>query len=280
MESLTEKLCAFARAWHSSHSDHTVFNDFLALDFMGQEEYEKVSNFILKRFPQESENSVEFFNRKYFLPIVLSRSRFAEDRVKLESQSGKIQYVICGAGVDTFSFRNKNPNVEVFELDLLATQSYKKKRIQELHWNIAENVHFVAIDFSKDRIIDKLVENGFDRQKPTVVSILGVSYYLPLSVFAETIRQFSEIATTGISIIFDYLQKGAFTAPVLQLKKIVADCGETMAEGFRDHEVFDVLERNGFKVDEFLGESALQQRYFRTGNLKAFDSVRLIAAIK
>ena len=152
MESLTAKLCSFARAWHSSHSDHTVFNDFLALDFMGQEEYEKVSNFILKRFPQESENSIEFFNRKYFLPIVLSRSRFAEDRVKLESQSGKIQYVICGAGVDTFSFRNKNPNVEVFELDLLATQSYKKKRIQELHWNIAENVHFVAIDFSKDRI--------------------------------------------------------------------------------------------------------------------------------
>ena len=280
MESLTAKLCAFARAWHSSYSDHTVFNDFLALDFMGQEEYEKVSNFILKRFPQESENSVEFFNRKYFLPIVLSRSRFAEDRVKLESQSGKIQYVICGAGVDTFSFRNKNPNVEVFELDLLATQSYKKNRIRELHWNIAKNVHFVAVDFSKDRIIDKLVENGFDRQKPTVVSILGVSYYLPLSVFAETIRQFSEIATTGISIIFDYLQKGAFTAPVLQLKKIVADCGETMAEGFRDHEVFDALERNGFKVDEFLGESALQQRYFRTGNLKAFDSVRLIAAIK
>ena len=145
MESLTAKLCAFARAWHSSHSDHTVFNDFLALDFMGQEEYEKVSNFILKRFPQESENSVEFFNRKYFLPIVLSRSRFAEDRVKLESQSGKIQYVICGAGVDTFSFRNKNPNVEVFELDLLATQSYKKNRIRELHWNIAKNVHFVAI---------------------------------------------------------------------------------------------------------------------------------------
>lgn len=280
MESLTAKLCAFARAWHSSQPDHTVFNDFLALDFMGREEYDKVSNFILKSFPQESEHSVEFFNRKYFLPIVLSRSRFAEDRVKLEAQSGKIQYVICGAGVDTFSFRNKNPDVEVFELDLLATQIYKKNRIRELNWNISKNVHFVAVDFSKDRILDKLVENGFDRKKPTVVSILGVSYYLPLSIFAETIRQFSEIATTGISIIFDYLQRGAFSDSVLQLKKIVADCGETMAEGYRDREVFEVLERNGFKVDEFLGESALQQRYFQKKKLKAFDSVRLIAAVK
>ena len=97
MESLTAKLCAFARAWHSLQSDHTVFNDFLAFDLMGREEYENVSRLILKRFPQESENSVEYFNKKYFLPIVLSRSRFAEDRVKLLARSGKIQYVICVA---------------------------------------------------------------------------------------------------------------------------------------------------------------------------------------
>ena len=62
MESLTAKLCAFARAWHSLQSDHTVFNDFLAFDLMGREEYENVSRLILKRFPQESENSVEYFN--------------------------------------------------------------------------------------------------------------------------------------------------------------------------------------------------------------------------
>ena len=142
MESLTAKLCAFARAWHSLQSDHTVFNDFLAFDLMGREEYENVSRLILKRFPQESENSVEYFNRKYFLPIVLSRSRFAEDRVKLLARSGKIQYVICGAGVDTFSFRNKEPNIEVFELDLLPTQSYKKNRIRELKWRSALQATF------------------------------------------------------------------------------------------------------------------------------------------
>ena len=56
MESLTAKLCAFARAWHSLQSDHTVFNDFLAFDLMGREEYENVSRLILNRFPQESEN--------------------------------------------------------------------------------------------------------------------------------------------------------------------------------------------------------------------------------
>ncbi len=247
---------------------------------MGREEYENVSRLILKRFPQESENSVEYFNRKYFLPIVLSRSRFAEDRVKLLARSGKIQYVICGAGVDTFSFRNKDPNVEVFELDLLPTQSYKKNRIRELKWSVSENVHFVAIDFSKDSIVERLVANGFDCKKPTVISILGVSYYLPLPVFAETVRQFSEIASTGISIVFDYLQKDAYSNSVQELRKIVADCGETMAEGYLDREVFEVLERYGFKVDEFLGENALQQRYFLLGNLKAFDSVRLIAAVK
>jgi methyltransferase (TIGR00027 family) len=188
--------------------------------------------------------------------------------------------VICGAGVDTFSFRNKDPNVEVFELDLLPTQSYKKNRIRELNWSVSEKVHFVAIDFSKDSIVEKLVANGFDRRKPTVISILGVSYYLPLPVFAETVRQFSEIASTDASIVFDYLQKDTLSNSVQELRKIVADCGETMAEGYLDREVFEVLERYGFKVDEFLGENALQQRYFLIGNLKAFDSVRLIAAVK
>ena len=186
----------------------------------------------------------------------------------------------CGAGVDTFSFRNKDPNVEVFELDLLPTQSYKKNRIRELKWSVSENVHFVAVDFSKDSIVERLVANGFDRKKPTVISILGVSYYLPLSVFAETVRQFSGIASTDISIVFDYLQKDAYSNSVQELRKIVADCGETMAEGYLDREVFEVLERYGFKVDEFLGENALQQRYFLTDNLKPFDSVRLIAAKK
>jgi O-methyltransferase involved in polyketide biosynthesis len=70
--------------------------------------------------------------------------------------------VICGAGVDTFSFRNKNPDVEVFELDLLPMKSYKKNRIQELKWNVSEHVHFVAVDFSKDSIVERLVGNGFD----------------------------------------------------------------------------------------------------------------------
>ena len=79
MESLTAKLCAFARAWHSLQSDHTVFNDFLAFDLMGREEYENVSRLILKRFPQESENSVEYFkkntsSRLYFLGAALPRT--------------------------------------------------------------------------------------------------------------------------------------------------------------------------------------------------------------
>jgi hypothetical protein len=94
------------------------------------------------------------------------------------------------------------------------------------------------------------------------------------------VRQFSGIASTDISIVFDYLQKDAYSNSVQELRKIVADCGETMAEGYLDREVFEVLERYGFKVDEFLGENALQQRYFLTDNLKPFDSVRLIAAKK
>ncbi|MBO7395160.1 MAG: class I SAM-dependent methyltransferase, partial [Ruminococcus sp.] len=214
-ESVTAKICAFVRAWHSNRSREKIFDDYLAYDFMGKEEYDSIYELIssgLDGSEQLSREETELMINEYFAPIPLSRIHFNEIRLAdFAKANGKVQYVICGAGSDTFSFRNTNDDIEVFEIDHPDTQRYKLEKIRELEWNIRGNVHFVPVDFEKERMCDKLLAAGFDPAKKTFFSLLGVSYYLTLDVFTDTLRQMSELSALGSRVVFDYpIKTGVF----------------------------------------------------------------------
>ena len=160
-ESITAKLCAFTRAWHSNKSKHKVFDDYLAYDLMGKDEYENIQQYIqeaiLKQLFGDYEDeikNVEEVIKEYIAPIVLSRIYFTESLLTtFAEENGPIQYVICGAGYDTFSWRNTNEDITIFEIDHPDTQRYKMKKIEELEWNIPNNVHFVSVDFEKEIMV-------------------------------------------------------------------------------------------------------------------------------
>ena len=212
-ESVTAKICAFVRAWHSNRSREKIFDDYLAYDFMGREEYDSIYELISNELggsERLSREETELLINEYFAPIPLSRIHFNEVRLAdFAAENGKIQYVICGAGSDTFSFRNANDNIEVFEIDHPDTQRYKLEKIRELEWNIRKNVHFVPVDFEKERMCDKLIEAGFDPEKKAFFSILGVSYYLTLDVFADTLSQIAELSALGSAVGFPRRNLGA-----------------------------------------------------------------------
>ena len=133
-ESITAKICAFARAWHSTYSRDRIYDDYLAFDFMGKEEYENIYDMISDGLvgserleKEEAEKAIV----KYFAPIPLSRLHFNENKlIDFAAENGKIQYVICGAGEDTFAFRNDNEDIEIFEVDHPDTQRFKLDRIK------------------------------------------------------------------------------------------------------------------------------------------------------
>ena len=211
-ESITAKLCAFARAWHSNKARHKIYDDYLAYDIMGKEEYDEIQEMISRVFgeikPVLRSKSVQEIIENYIAPIPLSRIHFSESRLqRFAAEQGRIQYVICGAGSDTFSFRNDNPDIEIYEIDHPDTQQYKLEKIRALEWNIPKNVHFVPVDFETERMTDKLLEAGFDPQVKTFFSILGVSYYLTLPVFAETLAQIAELSVSDSVLVFDYPQR-------------------------------------------------------------------------
>ena len=281
-ESMTAKLCAFARAWHSNKAPEKVFDDYLAFDLMGKEEYDETRQFISSGFADLGGADTEYFLNKYISPIILSRIHFTENRLRKFSENNKVQYVICGAGADTFSFRNENPDIEIFEIDHPDTQRYKLERIKELEWNIPKNVHFVSVDFENEKMTEKLPEAGFDPDKKTFFSILGVSYYLTLPVFTETLVQIAELSAVESVLAFDYPQKsGNFPERVGILESMTESLGEKMQGGFDYSDVSRALYSLGFQIDTFLTPPKIQEEYFdgRNDGMKAFENVNLLSAV-
>lgn len=280
-ESYTAKLCAFARAWHSNTARQKIFDDYLAYDLMGWENYETVKRQILSDYTDGTRDGLGRFLNDYFAPIPLARLRFTESRLGKFAEQGNVQYVICGAGADSFSFRNPNPRIEVFEVDHPDTQRYKRERVRQLEWNVPHNVHFVPVDFEKETMTGGLLSAGFSPEKPTFFSILGVSYYLTLPVFTETLRQIAALSSLGSVLSFDFpLKSGDFPARVKELEQITENLGESMRGGFDYGEVSRALYALGFQIDTYLTPEKVQEAYFkdRADGMRAWENVCLLSA--
>lgn len=284
-ESVTAKICAFVRAWHSNLSRQKIYDDYLAYDMLGKEEYDSIYELIssgLDGSQQFSREDTEQIISEYFAPIPLSRIHFNESRLAdFAKANGKVQYVICGAGSDTFAFRNDNEDIEIFEIDHPDTQRYKLEKIRELEWNLRPNVHYVPVDFEKERMCDKLLASGFDPNVKTFFSILGVTYYLTLHVFTDTLNQMAELSALGSELVFDYpIKTGVFPRRVERLELMTEALGEIMRGGYDYNEVSRALYGLGFQIDTYMPPEKVQKEYFdgRADDLKAFENVSLISA--
>lgn len=294
-ESVTAKLCSFARAYHSNFVKNKIFDDYLAYDLMGKENYERTGYLIEKDFDEEA--SADFYNFKnqnirekldeLISPIPLSRIAYAErELARFAWERGECQYVILGAGMDTFSFRNENDNITVFEVDHPDTQRYKLECIKELEWNIPKNVRYVAVDFSRDDMEEKLLNAGFDPTRPSFFAILGVTYYLTLPIFEGTVEKIRNLSSAGSKLVFDYPDDEFFAEDavprVKKLAEITEALGEQMQHGYAYKEVEDALLRHGFLIDDHADPKKIQKRFFegRDDNLRAYENIHLILAKK
>lgn len=292
-ESMTAKICSFARAYHSNYSRIKIFDDFLAYDLMGKKEYEEIGEFIENDFNTNCFDKKSGFQSthirsaliRYILPIPLSRAAFAENEFSsFASRYDTCQYIICGAGMDTFAFRNENPGIRVFEVDHPDTQRYKLEKIKKLEWIIPKNVRYVPVDFSKGDIVFALRTAGFSSKLPSFFTILGVTYYLTFPVFEDTIRKISYLSGAGDEIVFDFPDETTFSAKsaprVRRLSEITSKLGEKMLHGYSAKEIQSVLKRQSFQIAVHKTPDKIQSDYFknRTDGQCAFENIHFIAA--
>jgi methyltransferase (TIGR00027 family) len=290
-ESMTSKICAFARAHHSYYNRDKVYDDYLAFDLLGSDEYEYFRDLIVQKLAEEIDNKEEIvrwntFLDEYISPIPLSRISYTEEKLlEFAKENGSCQYVICGAGLDSFAFRNENPNIEIFELDHPNTQQHKLQRINNMEWTIPQNVHFVPINFENQNIDETLLTAGFNLDKKTFYGILGVSYYLTLDTLKKTFDKISKISASGSHIVFDYPDDISWKdekSPerVRKLRILTEELGEKMTDGFNYEELEKILIDSGYKVVDYQSPKQIQEKYFsnRKDHLRAFENVHFVAA--
>lgn len=135
--------------------------------------------------------------------FMAARSRYAEDRLGANYEAGVRQYVVLGAGLDTFAYRNPWPDLKVFEVDHPATQAWKRDRLREADIAVPDNLTFAPVDFQGQTLADGLAAAGFDAGRPAFVSWLGVIYYLTQEMAFETLGLIAAWPT-GSEIVFDF----------------------------------------------------------------------------
>src|SRR6266436_8274660 len=142
---------ASQRAAHQMLDNPKIFDDPFALRIIGAEAESK-----LRLSLAQFQNLLERELRAY----MVVRSRYAEDELARAIQKGVCQYVILGAGLDTFAYRNRFPLLRVFEVDHPATQARKRRRLEEATIPIPASVTFVSVDFGRQMVTDALGQSG------------------------------------------------------------------------------------------------------------------------
>jgi hypothetical protein len=155
-----------------------VFEDPLAVRILGRTYGEE-----LRRTPTRADRPFSTGLRAF----LVARSRYAEDNLAVAVASGVTQYVLLGAGLDTFAYRNRWPNLQVFEIDHPATQQWKRELLQAAEIPIPPSLRFSPVNFETQSLAEQLYAAGFDPGVPAFFAWLGVVPYLTPEAFRSTL---------------------------------------------------------------------------------------------
>lgn len=252
---------ALRRAVHQVLDRPCVLDDPIAVPLLG-------TRFV---FDQNGESGRV---ARAFRAFMAARSRYAEDRLAECVADGVTQYVILGAGLDTFAYRNPFPRLRVFEVDFPATQAWKRQMLAEAAITPPADLTFVPLDFEHKTLSEGLSENGFDCDRPAFFGWLGVVPYLTLEAFRATLAAVAKLPA-GTAVSFDYALSPKSLGPLRRmalnaLAERVAKAGEPFQLFFAPDELDAEFWRAGFRRFEQLDSSQINERYFarRSDGLK------------
>ena len=298
---LTALTSLFARAWHNERYAVRVLEDDVSRKLLTDEEYCTVGeymtagiSFFVPQFSGTKEQALSFVATEYLCPSVLARAVFSEQALRTAAKIGTKQYVLLGAGYDTFSYRQPEfaKKMRIFELDTASTVQDKIARLARAGMTPPENVQYLAADFTHTGWEKVLHENpAFDRTVPTFCSLLGLVYYLPTADFVRLLCTLRDLLCAGSSLVFDYPDENAFggRAGIRAQKqaKLADAAGEKMYGGYSEQTLTRLLSDCVFRVYEHLTPAEITAQYFALHNranpetpLRAFDNVNFCLAVR
>ncbi|RZJ33411.1 MAG: SAM-dependent methyltransferase [Flavobacterium sp.] len=206
---------------------------------------------------------------------IVARARFVEDIAKDEIENGVMQYVLLGAGLDSFAQRNAavSSRVDIYEIDQPDTLAWKEEKLIQNGYEIPTNLHFVPVDFEKSSWWDELIKKGFDINSTTFVSCTGVTLYLTKDAIADTLKRMVSLAagsTVAISFYLPLEQLDEEDKPLLEMAiKGASASGTPFVSFFRIDEIVKLADDIGLTHIQTISTKEMTERYFirRTDNL-------------
>lgn len=199
---------------------------------------------------------------------IVARARFIEDLTIEQSQKGISQYVLLGAGLDTFAQRRPDlaSAMQLFEIDQPDTQEWKQQRLKESGYGTPDWLHFVSVDFEKNSWWDEMIKAGFDTSKPAIVACTGVTLYLTKEAIDDTLRKTAGMAAGSVLAMTFYLPLSLMDEadqPLQQIaEKGAREAGTPFLSFFTPEEVRSMATAAGFKKVEIISTQEMVERYF------------------
>lgn len=297
--SVTSLISAFGRAYHCRYDTPLIFDDYIAKALITPQEFAGIRENMIQGIhffnpdmahliKDDPDTILKWITQVQLSPITLARAAYCEHVLLHEVVLGLKQVVILGAGMDTFALRHPEleDTLELFEVDYPATQQLKRERLHQAKLIMPDNLHLVPMDFTHEPSYERLTNEGLEKRK-TMVTLLGVSYYLTKENLSNLLRHVFWNLPTGSSIVLDYAdehlfeEKGRFNR-VENMVKMAAMGGEPMQSCFTYEEMERLLADVGLLIYEHLSPEDIQDRYFsnRTDDLSAFETNHFIHAVK
>ena len=204
-----------------------------------------------------------------FRASIVARARFVEDLVVEQVARGVGQYVILGAGLDTFAQRRQElaARVVVFEIDQPGPQAWKRKRLIEVGLGIPSFLRLVPVDFEAGDVWwEQLTASGFDSKRPAVVASTGVSMYLTKDAITATLRQVAALAP-GSTFVMSFMLPIGMAGPEVRpgIERAAAGAraaGTPFISFFMPQEMLALAHDAGFKNVQHVSAAELARRYF------------------
>jgi methyltransferase (TIGR00027 family) len=255
--SRTARSTALQRAAHQLLETPHVFEDPVALRIFGAQGVAWLGR-NLDYYRTASSRAMRAF--------LVMRSRYAEDQLALAVSRGVMQYVVLGAGLDTFAYRNPHRRLRVFEVDHPSTQAWKRSRLQEQAIDIPRSLTFAPVDFETQTLADGLKAARFRADRPAFFSWLGVTIYLSKEAVAGTLATIAGVK--GSQVVFDFAPPSDTISPQERVSReksaaSVAKAGEPWINFYHPGALAEELRASGYSAARALGSEEMNERYFR-----------------
>jgi len=267
---------AVARALYRDEPGPVIFDDDLALGLAGEEGLALAARL---------RTELPWPDVLAFCRWMCIRSRFTEDLVERAISRGVGQYVILGAGLDSFAYRRGDlmDRIRVFEIDHPASQSWKQDRLRDLRLQIPDSLVFAPVDFERQTLQDGLASAGFSFARTAVFSWIGVTMYLTLAAIEATLETISQ-CVPGSQVVLTFnqphhlLDRSALEV-TRSFEAIASGLGEPFVSLFAPDQIEGLLRSHGFgDIVHFGPQEARAAWYGGAADVAIAGAQRLIAA--